>query len=915
MANKKPASMQQGLFNSPASLTSGSLNSVSESSEKADLKCYYCGNAGHTMGTCTHPRALIEKLSHPYWTRMCSGCHQMGHHAADCRALRKADAFKKSGLSYDEFYYPEQVRNTARSGQTYIAPETEKATGDKSITIQTNKGSNLSAIKEHEVILKQTAKADTVEALTGTKSLAAASAVLSNAAAEPQVSLECGASSTGSSAEHNSFGTSEEGTELSTKGSEISLIKLPEPLIEILQTRSKVPVVSTNKIIEGTQEMTSSKDHTPDNKNLTKASPTTSITSTKVVQLKTNIPTHKPSNAIQSKDGELSSALDQNVSANKIAKEANKTHEESNYSSSKNSTNGAIKRKSNRKRKGKRSFNPLAYSQPPVVEFQVKPNEETSEEFWNALDKKELGKSDSKNEAVFAAELVVEEHWDNSDPYKNIKGYNPYKDDVIWNTVQNNRTLPQDCEGLVRDSLRLSIKNAPRWQDTFHNDQAHKILSYAQPCREFQELITIGPMVMNPLYKFKLPEANENKYGHTLWTIPHEVRGLVIMNLHENSEDIWNMARTCQAGLINISATVAIWDINKGDFCGANLKRGIAEVKDKHQFYPESFTIITPIRRDPTLYRKALRPCQELHNLHKLSLATTYMRNRFRHLEFHNCHMIDMKMLNSLIPLLRNLKFIGLFSCDLLHIGNAYEILEIVGWGRKKSIMLDFVPRHSFGNHNAMGTVNSKLAMPKILMEVLSKSKKQGAGLELKSSAFYRHMINYNFISQPKVMVHGEPFPDVWELLIERSQCQYMLAYMYSKKNWAYKIGSGPVPLNSKNAEFLECQECDKVLRGCFFSDTEIQRYRQCGMLKCWGCYLLQRLDEAVSSSDDHQERFRIIRNWLYVWNMDEAIRSKNRRLGMKRVQTYENVMMQKEEDDKKRRFPKPRKGARGQFT
>jgi hypothetical protein len=104
---------------------------------------------------------------------------------------------------------------------------------------------------------------------------------------------------------------------------------------------------------------------------------------------------------------------------------------------------------------------------------------------------------------------------------------------------------------------------------------------------------------------------------------------------------------------------------------------------------------------------------------------------------------------------MRNLKVLGIYRCELIHVGDTMKLLEIIqtnrATGKKDRVALDFYPRfhvgpeHIPGGYEPTGSygvtwdnfiLDSRLAIWQLLTISLPQAKKQGVDLISKDSAF-----------------------------------------------------------------------------------------------------------------------------------------------------------------------------------
>ena len=108
------------------------------------------------------------------------------------------------------------------------------------------------------------------------------------------------------------------------------------------------------------------------------------------------------------------------------------------------------------------------------------------------------------------------------------------------------------------------------------------------------------------------------------------------------------------------------------------------------------------------------------------------------------------------VPLMTKLKVLGVYRCELIHIGDTMKLLEIIRKGRgycngkTHKVLLDFYPRFHIGpvdnpvpyGKGSYGVtwdnfgLDSRLAIWQLLTRILPQAKKQGVDLISKDSAF-----------------------------------------------------------------------------------------------------------------------------------------------------------------------------------
>lgn len=106
---------------------------------------------------------------------------------------------------------------------------------------------------------------------------------------------------------------------------------------------------------------------------------------------------------------------------------------------------------------------------------------------------------------------------------------------------------------------------------------------------------------------------------------------------------------------------------------------------------------------------------------------------------------------------MRKLRSLGIYRCELIHVGHTLDLLNIIrserGAGKTTDIRLDFYPRYHIGPKTAEEgyiasycitwdnfKLDTRLATWKIIAEAIRQAEQQGVDLTSHSSAFYLWM-------------------------------------------------------------------------------------------------------------------------------------------------------------------------------
>ena len=73
----------------------------------------------------------------------------------------------------------------------------------------------------------------------------------------------------------------------------------------------------------------------------------------------------------------------------------------------------------------------------------------------------------------------------------------------------------------------------------------------------------------------------------------------------------------------------------------------------------------------------------------------------FRNLQLHRIPFLTTAVLDLIIPMMRNLNVLGIYKCQLIHVGDTLKLLEIIQTdkpkGKDAKIALDFYPNYHVG--------------------------------------------------------------------------------------------------------------------------------------------------------------------------------------------------------------------------
>ncbi|KAH9220604.1 hypothetical protein DL95DRAFT_442666 [Leptodontidium sp. 2 PMI_412] len=222
-----------------------------------------------------------------------------------------------------------------------------------------------------------------------------------------------------------------------------------------------------------------------------------------------------------------------------------------------------------------------------------------------------------------------------------------------------------------------------------------------------QKLLTLGPFAFNYAAdggantspRFKLPQAFQTSPLLTKLFGNDVVARTLLQMIFQNHSSAWKFWSTCQEMTHIYDSQVHLWDMT-GTFEDA----GYFHNCEKPRYGPGAPTdpwdqgsvspiiVIAPFRRPsgPASYFEQVR------NVHRMSLAMSNFAENMQNLQIHRISFLTPQLLGLLIPKMTNLKVLGIYQCQLMHVAEIFRLLDIIKTdrplGRENQISLDFFP-------------------------------------------------------------------------------------------------------------------------------------------------------------------------------------------------------------------------------
>lgn len=125
----------------------------------------------------------------------------------------------------------------------------------------------------------------------------------------------------------------------------------------------------------------------------------------------------------------------------------------------------------------------------------------------------------------------------------------------------------------------------------------------------------------------------------------------------------------------------------------------------------------------------------------------------FRNLQLHRVPFLTVDLLSLIIPHMGNLEVLGIYRCELIHIGDTMRLLEIIDTDKVKGkhVALDFFPNYHLGPIDVPGSgqpaysfgvtwdnaeIDTRLAIWQLVTRILPQARMQGVDFENQHTAF-----------------------------------------------------------------------------------------------------------------------------------------------------------------------------------
>ncbi|KAB5549748.1 hypothetical protein GE09DRAFT_182916 [Coniochaeta sp. 2T2.1] len=190
----------------------------------------------------------------------------------------------------------------------------------------------------------------------------------------------------------------------------------------------------------------------------------------------------------------------------------------------------------------------------------------------------------------------------------------------------------------------------------------------------------------------------------------HDIGRLIMKMLADDGfMPLSSLSRTCHAGFDVVAKYIEVWDTTPpGDFMGEDVYLG---ANDGVQRTPATL-MVTPIRPDWSYMdgkRADFNFADHYQTETKLLRAIHNRAMLISNLQLHRLQFLDINAVRCIISSLPNLKLLGIYQCQLLHLGSMWQILHTIRQcglqvlrEDTSFVKLDFFPMFHEGPNNIL---------------------------------------------------------------------------------------------------------------------------------------------------------------------------------------------------------------------
>ncbi|KAM0168746.1 hypothetical protein ACHAPF_010663 [Botrytis cinerea] len=416
--------------------------------------------------------------------------------------------------------------------------------------------------------------------------------------------------------------------------------------------------------------------------------------------------------------------------------------------------------------------------------------------------------------------------------------------------------------------------NLVHWPFTGEKDRFKKLVSVGMFCFNWRENV------------FKHPEHKQEQSALIKVLRIEGIDAILLKYIWENHSNASAFSRTSQKSWIVLMRVTGIWDMTGGSFEGCDKPRGESEFQAR----ASSVVVVTPTKdTEPINY------VTQIKNLNKMCLAMHNFSEFLQNIQLHHVPFLTTHILALVIPEMRKLKTLGVYNCELIHLGDGIELLSIITRDRLRGcehqVDLDFYPAYHVGPypfHQAgdqkgerrlggeysygvswddpgMHVADIRIAIWQEVHSLLRQTRAQGIDFVSKHTMFRQ------WLDKSPCMLVEETLKI---LMDDEVTVDHVIAHV-AYGDFGGKVEKFHEALNGKGianktegvrwmSQGFQCCQCEHLLPGVWFSYQMIRNYKLDGVDQptCQACKLFQYL----SQETDHykREKFQIVKAWCW---------------------------------------------------
>ncbi|PMD20946.1 hypothetical protein NA56DRAFT_540642, partial [Hyaloscypha hepaticicola] len=386
-------------------------------------------------------------------------------------------------------------------------------------------------------------------------------------------------------------------------------------------------------------------------------------------------------------------------------------------------------------------------------------------------------------------------------------------------------------------------------------------------------IVSTAPYTFNPNVQFELPMASQTSSLFVKLFENVMITAKVCRYLFQNHDAAWKFSATCKEAWRVMRWNIDTWDMTEGFFHNCEKPRfGKDAPKDPfNQGCVAPIVMVTPVRQK----QGSASYVTQIKNLHKLCVTVNNFADFFKNLQLHRIPFLTTELLELLIPKMRNLQVLGIYNCQLIHVGEAMKLLDIIKIDkpleRENQVALDFFPNFHVGpveepgNPYSVGSYgvtwdnwnyDTTIAVWCLVIQIITKARSQGIDFESKHTMF-RQWLEKGPCHKIKETIRTFMSPESSLELIAA-----MVSYRRTQGKINRLIQCNRLDGINWAIQSHKCTTCREVLMGIFFAYRDVYE-KNAGLspsLNCGGCLIKGHL----RTEADHYKRKKrgIMRTW-----------------------------------------------------